>query len=148
MVWKSKYRKTNLFIGLFITLLMALLLTLQWGFLEVFEDKLYDWHYKFRGPIKAPEQIVIAAIDEKSLERLGRWPWSRDQLARLIERLDQTEAGLIVLDVIFSEAEKNDRLLGKTIEKNGLTLVPISFDCGQGDRIPLNNQTVIKAYGY
>lgn len=136
--------KINVIVGLASTLLISILMWMQWSPLETFEEKFYDWEFKIRGPIKAPEDIVIAAIDEKSLEKLGRWPWARNRLAELIERLDQAGAGLIVLNIILSEKDKYDPLLGKAIRESGITLVPINFDCGQGDRSPLKNQVLLQ----
>jgi adenylate cyclase len=52
------------------------------------------------------ERVVIVDIDERSLAALGRWPWSRDRLAGLIERLfEKEEVGLVGLDMILAEPE-------------------------------------------
>ena len=59
--------------------------------LEILEDKMYDLRFKIMGPTKAPDNIVIAAIDEKSIEKLGRWPWGRDRIARLLNKLTEAE---------------------------------------------------------
>src|SRR5512145_2416212 len=56
-------------------------------------------------PPAPPRHVTIAAIDEASLARLGRWPWSRATLARLAERLDQAGARVIAFDVFFPERE-------------------------------------------
>lgn len=50
------------------------------------------------------------AIDEKSLNKIGRWPWPRSVMARLVDKLAQGGAKTIGLDVIFSEPEENQRL--------------------------------------
>src|SRR5262245_65637060 len=52
-----------------------------------------------------PRHVTIAAIDEQSLARLGRWPWSRAMFATLAERLDQLGARVIAFDLFFSERE-------------------------------------------
>ncbi len=138
--------KINLLIGLAFTLVISFLMWIRWSPIETFEEKFYDWRYKIRGTIKAPKDIVIVAIDEKSLEKLGRWPWTRNRLAEIIKRLDQSGAELIVLDIILSEKEKHDPLLGKALRENGFTLVPINFDCGRGDKKNLlSNQVLIQS---
>ncbi len=78
--------------------------------LDVMELKTYDMRLRAEGVRVPAGQVVIAAIDEKSLARLGRWPWSRRTLARLIEQLDDMGARVIALDVFFSESE-NQKLL-------------------------------------
>ncbi len=52
-----------------------------------------------------PRYVTIAAIDEQSLARLGRWPWSRTTFAALAERLDQLGARVIAFDLFFPERE-------------------------------------------
>jgi len=54
------------------------------------------------------DDIVIVAVDEQSLEALGRWPWSRETHARLIEQLTLAGARAIVLDILFSEPDRTD----------------------------------------
>lgn len=51
------------------------------------------------------EEVVIVAIDEASLAALGRWPWSREVHARLVDRLAQARPRVVGFDLIFSEAE-------------------------------------------
>ncbi len=121
-------KKTGIFIGLSITIFVAVLMLLKLSPLETFEEKLYDYRFKIRGTIKPPDTVVIAAIDEKSIERLGRWPWSRDKIARLVEKLNEAGAEIIVFDVIFSESERNDAMLGKAIKDAGNVILPIAFD--------------------
>lgn len=60
-----------------------------------------------RGEIPIKNNIVIVDIDEKSLKTHGQWPWSRDKIALLIEKLSSHSPGIIGLDIVFSEADKS-----------------------------------------
>lgn len=51
--------------------------------------------------------VVIINIDEKSVQREGRWPWPRDKMARLIQQLKQNGVVTIGMDIVMSEAEIN-----------------------------------------
>jgi adenylate cyclase len=100
---------------------------LHFPLLEILEEKLYDLRFKIRGKITPPPYVVIIAIDDKSLEKLGRWPWSRDKIARLTEILVREEAKVIAFDILFAEAEENDAVFAKAIAKASNVLLPLVF---------------------
>src|SRR5688572_5082905 len=50
--------------------------------------------------------VVIAAIDEKSLDKFGQWPWSRTTLARITDRLTELGAVAVAYDVLFAEPDR------------------------------------------
>ncbi|MDT8386581.1 MAG: adenylate/guanylate cyclase domain-containing protein [Thiogranum sp.] len=52
-------------------------------------------------------RIVIVDIDERSLQQQGRWPWPRDQVGQLMQRLNDAGAAVIAFDVLFSEPDRN-----------------------------------------
>lgn len=52
-------------------------------------------------------------VDEESLKREGRWPWSRKKLAELINKLYDNNVSVITMDVVQSEAETNPAKLVK-----------------------------------
>ena len=64
-------------------------------------------HFQWRGPVAAGPEVVIAAIDEKSIDELGRWPWSRKILAELVEKLVQHEVKVIGFDMVFSSPDES-----------------------------------------
>ena len=74
-------------------------------FFEVLEQKTLDMRFLFRGPIKPGPETVIAAIDEKSINKLGRFPWPRSVWGRVVDRLTEDGAKVIVFDVFFTEPE-------------------------------------------
>ena len=68
------------------------------------ELKTYDMRLRAL-PSAPPQFVTIAAIDEQSLAKLGRWPWSRTTFTALAERLDQLGARVIAFDLFFPERE-------------------------------------------
>lgn len=66
---------------------------------------LYDTRLRLQVGEMDP-RIVIVDIDEKSLAEVGRWPWSRDVIAKMIDKLDSGyHARAVAFDVIFSEPD-------------------------------------------
>jgi adenylate cyclase len=66
-----------------------------------------DVHFQMRGPLQAGPEVVIAAIDEKSIDELGRWPWSRKVMAQLVEKLVAHQVKVIAFDVVFSSPDES-----------------------------------------
>ena len=82
---KSKFTKT-LVVSLSIALILTFLLFV--GFLNTWESKVSDAFYH---PSSTLDEIVIVAIDDKSLQELGRWSdWTRDYFAQVINNLNQS----------------------------------------------------------
>lgn len=50
--------------------------------------------------------VRVVAIDDESLRRLGQWPWPRDRLARLVDRLARAGAAAVVLDLVLAEPDR------------------------------------------
>lgn len=63
----------------------------------------YDFVLRLAGPIPPTSPTVIVAIDEDSLDRVGAWPWSRDKLARLIERVETGAPRAIAVDLLLDD---------------------------------------------
>jgi len=50
---------------------------------------------------------VIVNIDEKSLQKIGQWPWSRDINAQLIHKINSMNPATIAIDMVFPELDRN-----------------------------------------
>jgi adenylate cyclase len=57
-----------------------------------------------RPRVSAP--AVIVAVDEKSLEQLGQWPWPRTLVARLLDSIGKHRPLAVGVDIIFAEADR------------------------------------------
>lgn len=74
---------------------------------------LYDLRFNASLAIKKPSspssghKILIVDVDEKSLQEVGRWPWSRKTIAELTQKMFDAGAIVITYDVVFSEPERN-----------------------------------------
>ena len=58
---------------------------LQLGVLQRLDEIIYDARLRATLPGTLDDRVVIVDIDEKSLAEVGRWPWSRDHMARLVD---------------------------------------------------------------
>jgi len=97
--------KRNSFLSLLLSTLLSLFIAGGYlydeSILLPFNKKLTDTLFKIRGPLPASDDIVIVDIDEKSLRKLGQWPWPRIHMAKILENLSEAEAAVIGLDIVF-----------------------------------------------
>ena len=118
-------------LALFSVLIVIALYYNQNSFLEAFEAKTYDLRFReLRGAIPANKDIAIIAIDDKSIAELGRFPWTRTQYVRLIERLSKAGTKALLVDAFFSEHESAavDRAFAAALKKAGNVVLAVPFD--------------------
>ena len=94
-------------------LFATLFLILSYSYLNMaklnanFDEKLRDTLFDIRKPIPTSKKVIIIDIDEKSIDAFGQWPFSRIHMAQALANLTNAGAGIIGLDIIFSEYDRN-----------------------------------------
>ena len=79
-------------------------------FLSNIELKTLDMRFKLRGQNKPGPAVVIVAIDQKSQDVLGRWPFPRSYFARAVDYLRESQARVVAFDVNFPQPDQNSAL--------------------------------------
>ncbi len=83
----------------------------QLGFINRLDAVLYDAKIQLTMPQGVDDRVVILDIDEKSLAEIGRWPWGRDRLSDLLDKLfDKYGIRLLGFDVVFAEPDDSSGL--------------------------------------
>ena len=98
----------------------------QIGFIQQLDAIFYDYRLRLTMPRTVDERIVILDIDEKSLKEEGRWPWSRDHMALLMDKLfDRHGVAVAGFDVVFAEKDESSGLkVLQELGRNQLKGVP------------------------
>src|SRR6202030_2508927 len=73
---------------------------------EEIRVRTFDTFQRFDPRVKTARPVTIVDIDEKSLAKLGQWPWPRTRIADLVANLTRLGAVVIAFDVIFSEPDR------------------------------------------
>ncbi len=119
--------------------LAALLTTLLFadiaGLFVGIDHFFYDLSFRVRGRRPPPETVIIAAIDEKTLQKWGRWPVRRGHYASLLEKMN--EATVVGIDLLLAEPSEEDPLLATTIREQGRVILPLYLDPHLGHIPPL-----------
>src|SRR5450631_3744135 len=66
----------------------------------------FDTFQRIDPRVKTARPVTIVDIEEKSLSKLGQWPWPRTRIADLVTNLTKLGAVVIAFDVIFSEPDR------------------------------------------
>ncbi len=81
------------------------------SFLSTIELRTLDMRFQLRGMRPPGEKVVIVAIDQKSQDVLGRWPFPRSHFATMVDVLRESGARVIAFDVNFPQPDQNSALL-------------------------------------
>ena len=117
--------------------MLAVLLLLQVFVPSLFNAArfgLFDSYQRLAGRDRYTNAVVIVAIDNPSLQRIGQWPWPRQLIARLVSNIAKAGAATVGIDLLLSEPDRqspdSDRALADTLRKD-------QQDTERGNRITL-----------
>jgi CHASE2 domain-containing sensor protein len=105
------------------------------GFFEGMNTYLYDLAFRLRGNKPPLSKILIVAIDDKTLDHLGRWPIRRIHYASLLER--SVEADVVAFDIIMAEHSGDDTALLRAMERHGKVVLPVYMGAGLKPHYPV-----------
>lgn len=93
---------------------------------DLIEYRIFDFRLQLRGVEPQTGEVVIVAIDDNTLNELGRWPFSRSRMGDAVTHLRADGAATVAWDVVFSEPDQNSELskmreLKADLERLGLT---------------------------
>ncbi len=83
--------------------------------LRMAREATFDEYQRLAPRRFEPMPVRVVDIDEASLQQFGQWPWPRDRLAALVDRLAELGASAIAFDILFAEP---DRLSPRTIVRD------------------------------
>lgn len=98
------------------------------GAFEGVNTYLYDSAFRFRGSRNTSEKIIIAAVDEKTLEKFGRWPIKRAYYAGLFDVMKQ--ASVIGVDLLITEPSDDDLQVAEAAARNGNVIMAVYLNSG------------------
>ena len=74
--------------------------------LEELRVRTFDSFQRIEPRVKTARPVTIVDIDEKSLAKLGQWPWPRTNIADMITNLTRLGAVVIAFDIVFAEPDR------------------------------------------
>jgi HD-GYP domain-containing protein (c-di-GMP phosphodiesterase class II) len=92
--------------GLLASLLVAGIYIRPPSLLAYLDQRVFDVLLRSANHSALSGRVVIVDVDDQSLARLGRWPWPRERLARLLTKIQQLGAASVGLDMVFPEPDE------------------------------------------
>lgn len=125
-------KKIAQFIGLALVILLITALFVNRGWMMSLQNRVQNIYYDYDKP---SPQIVIVAIDEKSLQESELGPlqkWPRQNYARAIEILNGKGSAAVGVDVLFPDksvlGQEDDTALADALKKNPNTVLAVRYD--------------------
>ncbi|OYQ66041.1 hypothetical protein B9G53_05650 [Pseudanabaena sp. SR411] len=120
---------------IFATIILIPLLHL--GILQPIEFWAYNSFTNWRGDRPWDERVIIIAIDDQSVSKVGRFPWSRDLYVQLLSKLEQTEASVVGFDILWSEATPADQQLATSLARYQRVVLAMAWDKSGNPLLPI-----------
>ncbi|RUA01310.1 MAG: hypothetical protein DSY89_04800 [Deltaproteobacteria bacterium] len=128
-----------LFCGLGLVAILSVYFFFRPGLLDTANNQIYDTLLR-SIPHSTPSSLpVIVDIDDESLKQYGQWPWPRYRIARLLDRIKESGARSIALDMFFPEPDRTSLgHLQREVEQDlgvRLSLSNVSGDLRDNDTV-------------
>ena len=119
-----EFRMRNMLIA--VACLLVVFAADHLGIFAGFDSYCYNLAFRLRGPDQPSRDIVIAAIDEKTLATLGRWPLQRARYGELLDALPDARA--VGFTIIMAEPAPGDAVLARSAARFGRAILPSYVD--------------------
>jgi signal transduction histidine kinase len=107
---------------------VAVVLLAILGGWQPLEQAAYVALFRLRGALPWNDQVVVVEIDDASLRQLGRFPFSRQHYAQLLDRLSEAQPNIVAFDLIWSEPSPDDLQLKAAMERHSLVVLAEAWD--------------------
>jgi len=125
------YNKISAFLlYILITVLVLSLYVDKHATLERYEQKIVDLMSKYQGVRQPGSETVIIALDDRSFEKYGYWPWDYSELNQLLYHLASANPRAIVFNLPLPKVKDNDsaaHIFANNLAAAGNVILPVEF---------------------
>ncbi len=107
---------------------LLVIFSFPWPF-EMLDHRIYDLKLSYLADATPNPSVVHVDIDDRAIETMGPWPWDRALSARIVQRLTELGAKVIVLDILYStkgRSVEGDEEFVKCIQQSGKVVASVS----------------------
>ena len=74
--------------------------------LKILRLKTFDYYQKIQPRTVTSNHFVVVEITEQDLKQYGQWPWNRNLIAQIHQRIINQKANTVQYNILFSEADR------------------------------------------
>ena len=74
--------------------------------LKILRLKTFDYYQKIQPRTVTSNHFVVVEITEQDLKQYGQWPWNRNFMADIHQRIINQKANTVQYNILFSEADR------------------------------------------
>ncbi len=89
-----------------------------------------------QGVFPSSDDLVVVAIDDASLQTLGRFPFERTVYAQLLHRLKKAGAKVVAFDILFLEPTPADHAFAKAMREFGTVILGVNLARDEEQKVP------------
>ncbi|KAA1184904.1 adenylate/guanylate cyclase domain-containing protein [Rhizobium tropici] len=102
----TRAQQIGVVIGLAIVTALTILRASDPQLLRLARDLTFDQYQRLVPRTFENQPVRVVDIDEASLREFGQWPWPRNRIAALVDRLSDMGASAIAFDFLFAEPDR------------------------------------------
>ncbi len=133
----TRAQQLGVIIGLAIVAALTILRASDPPLLKMARELTFDEYQRISPRAFENLPVRVVDIDEASLKEYGQWPWPRDRIATLVEKLSDIGASAIAFDILFAEP---DRLSPRSVVRDVAGIDPSIIS-----RLPDNDEIFAKS---
>jgi adenylate cyclase len=103
---ETRAQQIGVILGLLIVVVLTLLRASDPPLLRTARDLTFDQYQRLVPRKFENVPVRVIDIDEASLREFGQWPWPRNRIAALVDKLASLGASAIAFDVLFAEPDR------------------------------------------
>ncbi|MEK1932598.1 MAG: adenylate/guanylate cyclase domain-containing protein [Pararhizobium sp.] len=128
----TRAQQVGVIVGLVIVVILTILRASDPQLMRQAREVAFDEYQRIAPRAFEDLPVRVIDIDEASLKEFGQWPWPRDRMAMLVDRLSEAGVAAIAFDILFSEP---DRLSPRTVMRDVVGVDPSLLE-----RLPDNDE--------
>jgi adenylate cyclase len=102
--WIGWHYLTPLRAGILVAVVLSVSRISGCLYLDLIDVRAMDFRLMQRGEIEPGPEVAIVAVDNDSIDQIGRWPWPRAAIAHLLDEIVALDPAVVGFDITFSES--------------------------------------------